>query len=137
LASTAENEFALNRWEVQILKCIKSKAMTEKKIAKELSFDITIVSQLITDLMLQGYIERFRKRKMYFSSREYFSATIDGLMALEASQRNFRGFWNHLSSMLKDQSEKMVLELSNRSVIFRFTYRALRGTYAISRFLIK
>ena len=137
MASTAENEFALSRWEVQILKCIKSKAMTEKKIAKELSFDITIVSQLITDLMLQGYIERFRKRKMYFSSREYFSATIDGLMALEASQRNFRGFWNQLSSMLKDQSEKMVLELSNRSVIFRFTYRALRGTYAITRFLIK
>ena len=111
--------------------------MTEKKIAKELSFDITIVSQLITDLMLQGYIERFGKRKMYFYSREYFSATIDGLMGLEASQRNFRGFWNQLSSMLKDQSEKMVLELSNRSVIFRFTYRALRGTYAITRFLIK
>jgi DNA-binding MarR family transcriptional regulator len=112
--------------------------MTEKKIAKEVSLDITIVSQLITELMLQGYVERIRKRKMYFSSREYFSATIDGLIALEASRPNYySGFWNQLLSLLKDHSEKMIIEFSEKSVIFRFAYRALRVTYAITRFVIK
>jgi DNA-binding MarR family transcriptional regulator len=111
--------------------------MTEKKIAKEVSVDITIVSHLITDLMLRGYIERVRKRRMYFSSREYFSATIDGLMALEASLNNHTGFWNQLISMLKDHSEKMILEFSNKSLLFRLTFRALRAIYAITKFVIK
>ena len=111
--------------------------MTEKKIAKEVSLDITIVSHLITDLMLQGYIERLRKRKMYFSSREYFSATIDGLIALEASLHNYTGFWNQLVSMLKDESEKMMLEVSSKSLILRLTFRALRVTYGLTKSVIK
>jgi DNA-binding MarR family transcriptional regulator len=137
LTITTENELTLSRWEVQILKCIKIKAMTEKKIAKEVSLDITMVSHIITDLMLQGYIQRVRKRKMYFSSREYFSATIEGVMALEASRRNYNGFWSQLVSMLKDESEKMMLDFSGKSLILRLTFKTLRATYALSKSVLK
>jgi DNA-binding MarR family transcriptional regulator len=137
LTSTTENELTLSRWEVQILKCIKIKAMTEKKIAKEVSLDITMVSHIITDLMLQGYIQRVRKRKMYFSSREYFSATIEGVMALEASRSNYNGFWSQLVSMLKDESEKMMLDFSGKSLILRLTFKTLRATYALSKSVLK
>lgn len=137
MSSTTENEFTLSQWEAQILKCIKSKALTEKRIAKEVTLDIVIVSHIITDLMLRGYVERVRKRRMYFSSREYFSATLDGLSALEASRRNFNGFWNQLMSMVKDESEKMLLEFSSRSLGLRLTFKVLRGTYALAKSIVK
>src|SRR5918911_2351630 len=133
LSSTAENQFTLSRWEAQILKCVKSKAMTEKRIAKEVKLDIAIISHIITDLMLRGYVERVRKRRMYFSSREYFSATLEGLTALEVSQRNCNGFWNQLMSMVKDESEKMLLEFSSRSLGLRLTLKVLRGTYTLAK----
>lgn len=137
LSSTTENEFTLSRWEAQILKCIKSKAMTEKRISNEVTLDIAIVSHIITDLMLRGYVERARKRRMYFSSREYFSATLDGLSALEASRRNYNGFWNQLMSMVKDESEKMLLEFSSKSLGLRLTIKVLRGTYALAKSIVK
>jgi|SRR5215212_982427 DNA-binding MarR family transcriptional regulator len=137
LSSTTENEFTLSLWEAQILKCIKSKAMTEKRIAKEVTLDIAIVSHIITDLMLRSYVERVRKRRMYFSSREYFSATLDGLSALEASRRNYNGFWNQLMSMVKDESEKMLLEFSSKSLSLRLTFKVLRGTYALAKSIVK
>ena len=137
MSSSTENEFTLSQWEAQILKCIKSKALTEKRIAKEVTLDIVIVSHIITDLMLRGYVERVRKRRMYFSSREYFSATLDGLSALEASRRNYNGFWNQLMSMVKDESEKMLLEFSSRSVGLRLTFKVLRGTYALAKSIAK
>ena len=137
LSSTTENEFSLSRWEAQIIKCIKSKATTEKRIAKEVTLDIAIVSPIITDLMLRGYIERVRKRRMYFSSREYFSATLEGLSALEASQRNCIGFWNQLMSMVKDESEKMLLEFCSKSLGLRLTFKVLKGTYALAKSIVK
>ena len=137
MSSTTENEFTLSQWEAQILKCIKSKALTEKRIAKEVRLDIVIVSHIITDLMLRGYVERVRKRRMYFSSRDYFSATLDGLSALEASRRNYNGFWNQLMSMVKDESEKMLLEFSSRSLGLRLTFKVLRGTYALAKSIVK
>ena len=137
MSSTTDNEFTLSQWEAQILKCIKSKALTEKRIAKEVTLDIVIVSHIITDLMLRGYVERVRKRRMYFSSREYFSATLDGLSALEASRRNYNGFWNQLMSMVKDESEKMLLEFSSRSLGLRLTFKVLRGTFALAKSIVK
>ena len=137
MTSTTENELTLSRWESQILRCIKSKAMTEKRIAKEVTLDIALVSHLITDLMLRGYVQRIRKRRMYFCSREYFSATLDGLTALEASRRNSTGFWNQLISMIKYESEKMMLEFSSKSLSLRLTFRVLRAIYGLAKSIIK
>ena len=38
----------LNQWEIKILKSIKSKSKTEKKISKQVRLNTSIVSELIT-----------------------------------------------------------------------------------------
>jgi DNA-binding MarR family transcriptional regulator len=111
--------------------------MTEKGIAKEVTLDIAIISHIITDLMLRGYVERVRKRRMYFSSREYFSATLEGLSALEASRHNHHGFWSQLMSMVKDESENMLQEFASKSLALRITLEVLRGTYALGKSIVK
>ena len=105
---TSKEIISLNRWEIQILKCIKIKSKTEKKIAKEVALDFSVVSPLITNLMLQGYVERTRRRRMHFSSREYFSTTIEGVTALEDATRGASNvFWNQIASILKDHGERV------------------------------
>ena len=137
-SASTDNKLALSRWEIQILKCIKSKALTEKKISKELSLDISVISPLITDLMLRGFVERTRRRRMYFSSREYFAATIEGLSALEANRyKNGSILWNQLISMLKDNSERMLLEFSNKSLPFKVTLGVIKTTYKIAKLVLK
>jgi DNA-binding MarR family transcriptional regulator len=111
--------------------------MTEKRIAKEVALDIALVSHLITDLMLRGYVQRIRKRRMYFSSREYFSTTLDGLAALEAFRRNKTGFWNQLISMVKEESSKTILEFSSKSLSLRLTFRVLRATYSLAKSMMR
>jgi DNA-binding MarR family transcriptional regulator len=111
--------------------------MTEKRIAKEVTLDIAIISHILTDLMLRGYVERVRKRRMYFSSREYFSATLEGLSALEASRRIHHGFWNQLMSMIKDESENMLQDFATKSMAFRITLELLRETYALGKSVVK
>jgi hypothetical protein len=112
--------------------------MTETKIAKEVSLNSSVVSQAITNLMLLGFVERFRKRRMHFSSREYFIASVEGLEALEAiKRRSNSNFWGYLSSTLRDSGERMLLEFSEKSSAFRLTLGAVRSTYRIAKFILK
>jgi predicted transcriptional regulator len=111
--------------------------MTERKIAKQLSINDSIVSDSITNLMLHGVVERFRKRRMHFSSREYFVATMEGLEALEAITRQNNNILNDLSSVLKDNVERILLEVSEKSLAFRLTFGAAKSTYKIAKFILK
>jgi len=118
--------------------------MTEKKIAKQISLNSSVVSELITNLMLLGFVERFRKRRMHFSSREYFIATMDGIEALEAARRSTRRggngnniFWADLASLLKNNVERTVLEFSEKSLAFRLTFGAAKSSYRIVKFILK
>jgi DNA-binding MarR family transcriptional regulator len=135
LSNNASKEIIpLNQWEIQILKCIKTNSKTEKKIAKEIGIDISVISPLITNLMLLGFVERTRKRRMHFSSREYFSTTIEGLAALEeAIKGNSNIFWNQLSSILKSHGERLLIEWSNKSLPFKVTLGAIKMTYKIAK----
>ena len=93
----------LNQWEIKILKSIKSKSKTEKTISKQVRLNTSIVSELITDLMNKGYTIMTSKRRMFFFYSEYFSTTLDGLMALEVIKRsndNNNRFWSHIMSMI-------------------------------------
>ena len=72
----------LNKHEMQILNCIKGQSRTEKQIAKMIRLDIFIISPLITELMLKGYVEIIRRRRLFFFSREYCIITVEGLDAL-------------------------------------------------------
>jgi DNA-binding MarR family transcriptional regulator len=132
LNDTSKEIISLNRWEIQILKCIKIKSKTEKKIAKEVALDFSVVSPLITNLMLQGYVERTRRRRMHFSSREYFSTTIEGVTALEEATRGTTNiFWNQIASILKDHGERVLIEWSNKSLPFKITLGAVKATYRL------
>jgi DNA-binding MarR family transcriptional regulator len=132
LNDTSKEIISLNRWEIQILKCIKIKSKTEKKIAKEVELDFSVVSLLITNLMLQGYVERTRRRRMHFSSREYFSTTIEGVTALEEATRSASNvFWNQIASILKDHGERVLIEWSNKSLPFKITLGAVKATYRL------
>jgi DNA-binding MarR family transcriptional regulator len=132
LNDTSKEIISLNRWEIQILKCIKIKSKTEKKIAKEVALDFSVVSPLITNLMLQGYVERTRRRRLHFSSREYFSTTIEGVTALEDATRGTTNiFWNQIASILKDHGERVLIEWSNKSLPFKITLGAVKATYRL------
>jgi DNA-binding MarR family transcriptional regulator len=134
--NTSKEIISLNQWEIQILKCIKTNSKTEKKISKEIGIDISVISPLITNLMLLGFVERTRKRRMHFSSREYFSTTIEGLAALEeAIKGNSNIFWNQLSSILKSHGERILIEWSNKSLPFKVTLGAIKMTYRIAKSL--
>jgi hypothetical protein len=75
---------------------------------------------------------------MYFSSREYFAATIEGLSALEANRhKNGSILWNQLVSMLKDNGERMLLEFSNKSLPFKVTLGIIKTTYKAAKFVLK
>ncbi|HEY6166375.1 MAG TPA: hypothetical protein VIW25_15870 [Nitrososphaeraceae archaeon] len=134
-----DNNLALNRWEIQILKCISKNAMTEKKVARQVSLNGSVVSELITNLMLLGLVQRIRKRRMHFSSREYFIATMEGLEALEAARRrgNSSIFWSQFTSMMKDNGERILLEFSEKSLAFRLTLGAAKSTYRLAKFILK
>ena len=70
----------------QILSYIKSKSRTEKQLARKLEIEILVLSPLITELMLKGYIETIKRHRLYFFSWEYFSITPEGIAALEKTK---------------------------------------------------
>jgi hypothetical protein len=82
----------LSKREIQILNCIKSQSRTEKKISKMTRLDIFVISPLITELMLKGYVEIMRRRRLFFFSREYCTITIEGITALEQAKSPFENF---------------------------------------------
>ena len=84
-----EKHVKLSKREVQILNCIKSQSRTEKKISKMIRLDILVISPLITELMLKGYVEIMRRRRLFFFSREYCTITLEGLTALEKAKSPF------------------------------------------------
>src|SRR3712207_9201995 len=79
----------LSKREIQVLNCIKGKSRTEKQIARMIGLDTLIVSPLITELMLKGYVETIRRRRLFFFSREYCIITTEGLDALERARNLF------------------------------------------------
>ena len=118
----ANNESSsLTRFETLILRCIKGSPKTETKISKEVKINLPIVSELVTDLMLKGYIERTRRRRVLFASKEYFSTTLEGLVALEIAQRanKNRDFLSQVFVTLMDKSQKILDEISSDSIILK------------------
>jgi DNA-binding MarR family transcriptional regulator len=75
-------EGRLGMLDAQILSCIKAEAPTEKQLAKKVGLDTLVLSPLVTELMLMGYVETLRRRRLYFFSREYLIITPEGLAAL-------------------------------------------------------
>ena len=118
---------------MSILECIKKEPKLEKKISKQVGLDILIISPIITNLMFKSYIERIHKKRMLFSSKEYFYITMEGLMALEEAKSNDQP-WNQLMFIIKKAVERKLFELSNDLPL---TVIAIKTTYGILKYLFR
>ena len=105
-----EERVELSKREIQILNCIKGQSRTEKKIAKMVRLDSLIVSPLITELMLKGYVETIRRRRLFFFSREYCTITVEGLDALERA----RNLFENIVELIRERTLETIDNIARR-----------------------
>jgi len=120
----------LNHWEARILKVVRGEARQEMAIARSIQLNELIVSEFVTDLMLKGYIERRRRRWMLFFSREYFSITLEGLAALEATESGV----DRMMEFLKD-GQRLAGEIV--AAMPPLAWDAAKATYRVAKFILK
>jgi DNA-binding MarR family transcriptional regulator len=72
-----------SRYEIRILEALQATSRTEKAIAKNTRLPTSIVSELLTELIAQDYVQSKSERKFLFFHRQHFSITLAGLDALE------------------------------------------------------
>ncbi len=123
----------LGKWEIQILQCIKAKSRTEKKIAKMIGLDSHIVSPLITDLMMNGYLEIITKRRLYFFFRKFYTLTPDGLAALEKANRYS---WDGIIMEIKSRVSEIIEDARDQSPAFDATWQVANAGYKITKFIL-
>jgi hypothetical protein len=127
----------LTSTEILILECTKSKAKSETKISREVRINLPIVSQVITDLMLKGLIERTIRRRVLFG-KEYFSTNIEGFIALEQSRANtkkYTFFWQAISNM-KDHSQSILVDLTSTSLTLKLILGTAKLMYRMARYVL-
>jgi hypothetical protein len=130
--------FELTRLESLILKCTKSKPKSEAKISREVKTNLPVVSQVITDLMLKGLMERTRKRRILFTNREYFSTSLEGLVALERTRRNTAtyAFFSQLFFGLKDSSHRIMEEITMDSIALKLVIGSIRIVCRMAKYAL-
>lgn len=119
----------LRRWELRILSSIRKEVKSEKQIAKHISLNTLTTSQLITGLMMKGYIERIltRGRLRRYSYTERFAITQEGLAVLEVFNR-WNSPWNQLIEIIKLETSDLPLKV---------TIDALRIASKLIKFVLK
>ena len=122
----------LSKREIQILNCIKGQSRTEKKIAKMIKLDIFIVSPLITKLMLKGYVEIIRRRRLFFFSREYCIITADGLGALEQS----RSLFENIVELIRERAVETIDNIAADSPLLKLTVMSAKAAYKTVKVLV-
>ena len=88
--SRSASPVTLKPIEGEVLKFIKPNSRTEKKISKALRIDPLVLSPVVTDLILKGYLEMYRRRWMYFFTREMCTITPEGVLALQRTRSPFQ-----------------------------------------------
>ncbi|MDQ3854752.1 MAG: hypothetical protein M3299_18190 [Thermoproteota archaeon] len=122
----------LSKREIQILNCIKGQSRTEKKIAKMIKLDIFIVSPLITQLMLKGYVETIRRRRLFFFSREYCIITADGLTALEQA----RSLFENIVELIRERAVETIDNIAADSPLLKLTVMSAKAAYKTVKVLV-
>ena len=122
----------LSKREIQILNCIKGQSRTEKKIAKMVRLDILIVSPLITELMMKGYVETIRRRRLFFFSREYCMITVEGLAALEQA----RNLFENIVELIRVRALETIDDIAADSPLLKLAVMFGKATYKTVKVLI-
>jgi DNA-binding MarR family transcriptional regulator len=127
-----EERVELSKREIQILNCIKGQSRTEKKISKMVRLDILIVSPLITELMLKGYVETIRRRRLFFFSREYCTITVEGLAALEQA----RSLFENIVELIRERTLETIDNIAADSPLLKLTVMSAKAAYKTVKVLI-
>ena len=122
----------LSKREIQILNCIKGQSRTEKKIAKMVRLDILIVSPLITELMLKGYVETIRRRRLFFFSREYCTITVEGLAAFEQA----RNLFENIVELIRERALETIDNIAADSPLLKLTVMSAKAAYKTVKVLV-
>ena len=136
---TNSREPDLTHLEIKIIRCTRSNAKTETRISKEIKVNLPTVSQLITDLMLKGFLQRTRNRRMIiFPKKDFFSTTIEGLTALELNQKigSNRTLLSQVLYMVKDRSHRIVEEATPNSLTLKVFFGTLRLVYQVTKYAL-
>lgn len=78
-----DNKSIVDRYELKLIDCIKIRSITQANISRRIGLNTSIVYELIDGLLLKGYVQQNRKRRMFFWHTDLFSATLDGMVVLE------------------------------------------------------
>jgi DNA-binding MarR family transcriptional regulator len=122
----------LSKRETQILGCIKGQSRTEKQIAKMIKLDIFVISPLITELILKGYVEIIRRRRLFFFSREYCTITVEGLAALEQARDPFE----NLVELIRERALETIDNIAADSPLLKLAVISAKAAYKILKVLI-
>jgi DNA-binding MarR family transcriptional regulator len=122
----------LSKREIQILNCIKGQSRTEKKIAKMVRLDTVIVSPLITELMMKGYVETIRRRRLFFFSREYCTITVEGLAALEQA----RNLFENIVELIRERALETIDNIAADSPLLKLTVMSAKAAYKTVKVLV-
>ena len=127
-----EERVELSKREIQILNCIKGKSRTEKQIARMIELDTLIVSPLITDLMLKGYVETIRRRRLFFFSREYCIITTEGLDALEQA----RNLFENIVELIRERAVETIDNIAADSPLLKLAVMSAKAAYKTVKVLV-
>jgi DNA-binding MarR family transcriptional regulator len=127
-----EERVELSKREIQILNCIKGKSRTEKQIARMIELDSLIVSPLITELMLKGYVETIRRRKLFFFSREYCIITTEGLDALEQA----RNLFENIVELIRERAVETIDNIAADSPLLKLAVMSAKAAYKTVKVLV-
>ena len=127
-----EDRVELSKREIQILNCIKGQSRTEKQIAKMARLDIFIVYPMITELMLKGYVETIRRRRLFFFSREYCMITVEGLAALEQT----RNLFENIVELIRVRALETIDDIAADSPLLKLAVMFGKATYKTVKVLI-
>jgi DNA-binding MarR family transcriptional regulator len=127
-----EERVELSKRETQILGCIKGQSRTEKQIAKMTRLDIFVISPLITELILKGYVETIRRRRLFFFSREYCTITVEGLAALEQARNPFE----NLVELIRERALETIDNIAADSPLLKLAVISAKAAYKILKVLI-
>ena len=127
-----KERIGLSKREIQVLNCIKGKSRTEKQIARMIELDTLIVSPLITELMLKGYVETIRRRRLFFFSREYCIITTEGLDALEQAKNLFE----NIVELIRERAVETIDNIAADSPLLKLAVMSAKAAYKTVKVLV-
>jgi DNA-binding MarR family transcriptional regulator len=127
-----KERIGLSKREIQVLNCIKGKSRTEKQIARMIGLDTLIISPLITELMLKGYVEIIRRRRLYFFSREYCIITTEGLDALEHA----RNLFENIVELIRERAVETIDNITADSPLLKLAVMSAKAAYKTVKVLV-